>query len=303
MNTPIGFARVVRGRRGKSGCAWRSSPARGLADALLQVPVEVEHGLDLVAPCGRPGCRSSRRPPRPPPGSPRSAGSAALRPATRSVAPAAPPAARAAPGAVPSSRRASFAQWHAAGVHRFGGGTRRARVSAVPSTRRFFLGPALLQGGQALALLGQRVSALRLRSAVATPMALSRRMIASSVSSASMRRRLSSTSAGTACRLMAVRAQAVSSRLTDLSGSWRAGMWQCDSRTAAQRLVEDLHLVVLLHGRRDTAHHQDGLVLGRLVHLHHLETPGQRRVLLDVLLVLGPGGPPRCAGCRAPGPA
>ncbi|KEF90302.1 hypothetical protein RLJV_23910 [Pseudomonas aeruginosa] len=63
-------------------------------------------------------------------------------------------------------------------------------------------------------------------------MALSRRMIASSVSSA--------------CRL--------------------------------QRLVEDLHLVVLLHGRRDAAHHQDGLVLGRLVHLHHLETPGQRRL-------------------------
>jgi hypothetical protein len=39
-----------------------------------------------------------------------------------------------------------------------------------------------------------------------------------------MRLRLSSTSAGVACWLTATRAQAVSSRLTDLSGSWRAGM-------------------------------------------------------------------------------
>ena len=42
--------------------------------------------------------------------------------------------------------------------------------------------------------------------------------------SASMRRWQSSTSAGVACWLTATRAQAVSSRLTALSGSWRAGM-------------------------------------------------------------------------------
>ena len=53
---------------------------------------------------------------------------------------------------------------------------------------------------------------------------LSRPMISNSVSSASMRRRESSTSAGTACWLIATRAQAVSSRLTDLSGSCRAGI-------------------------------------------------------------------------------
>ncbi|MNF28321.1 hypothetical protein D3C84_89960 [compost metagenome] len=57
-----------------------------------------------------------------------------------------------------------------------------------------------------------------------------------------------------------------------------------------QRLVEDLHLVVLLHGRGDAAHHQDGLLFGGLVHLHDLEASGQRRVLLDVLLVFRPGG-------------
>ena len=34
----------------------------------------------------------------------------------------------------------------------------------------------------------------------------------------------SSSGAGVACRATATRAQAVSSRLTDLSGSWRAGM-------------------------------------------------------------------------------
>ncbi len=62
------------------------------------------------------------------------------------------------------------------------------------------------------------------RSAVGMPMAASRAMMPISVSSASMRRCESSTSAGTACRLMATRADAVSSRLTDLSGSWRAGM-------------------------------------------------------------------------------
>ena len=60
--------------------------------------------------------------------------------------------------------------------------------------------------------------------AVSMPMAPSRAMMPCSVSSASMRRAQSSTSAGVACRLTATRAQAVSSRLTDLSGSWRAGM-------------------------------------------------------------------------------
>ena len=57
-----------------------------------------------------------------------------------------------------------------------------------------------------------------------------------------------------------------------------------------QGFVENLHLMVLLHGRGHAAHHQQRLVLGGLWHLHHLEAAGQRRILLDVLLVLGPGG-------------
>jgi len=54
--------------------------------------------------------------------------------------------------------------------------------------------------------------------------------------------------------------------------------------------VQDLHAVVLLQWQGDTTHHQDGAFLRRLVHLDDLEAPGQRRVLLDILLVFGPGG-------------
>ena len=56
---------------------------------------------------------------------------------------------------------------------------------------------------------------------------------------------------------------------------------------------------MLLHGRGQSAHHQDGFVLGRLVHLDHLEAARQRRVLLEVLLVLRPGR----GGDRAQGAA
>ena len=62
------------------------------------------------------------------------------------------------------------------------------------------------------------------RSPIATPTAASRSTMPDSISSASMRRWQSSTSAGVACWLTATRAHAVSSRLTALSGSWRAGM-------------------------------------------------------------------------------
>src|SRR6266850_2096711 len=48
-----------------------------------------------------------------------------------------------------------------------------------------------------------------------------------------MRRRESSTSAGTACWLMATRAEAVSINLIALSGNWAAGIYRCDNRTAA----------------------------------------------------------------------
>ena len=59
-----------------------------------------------------------------------------------------------------------------------------------------------------------------------------------------------------------------------------------------QRFVEDLHLVVLLHRARHAAHHQNRLGLVGLVDLHGLESARQRRVLLDVLLVLGESGRP-----------
>ena len=52
----------------------------------------------------------------------------------------------------------------------------------------------------------------------------------------------------------------------------------------------DLHLVVLLQHGHDAAQHLHAAVLVRLVDLHDLEASGERRVLLEVLLVLGPGG-------------
>ena len=56
------------------------------------------------------------------------------------------------------------------------------------------------------------------------------------------------------------------------------------------RLVEELHPVVLLQHRwRRRASSAMRLRLVGLVDLHDLEAPGQRRVLLEVLLVLGPG--------------
>jgi hypothetical protein len=102
----------------------------------------------------------------------------------------------------------------------------RAAWRAGPAVRRpgLFLLPARVQRGQARTLAWPAARWLGLALAVSMPMAFSRPMMPSSVSSASMRLRQSSTSAGVACRLTATRAQAVSSRLTALSGSWRAGM-------------------------------------------------------------------------------
>ncbi len=65
-------------------------------------------------------------------------------------------------------------------------------------------------------------------------------------------------------------------------------MRQLDRRL--QRLVENQHPVMLLHGRGHAAHHQDGLLFAGLADLHYLKASGQRGVFLDMLLVLGPGG-------------
>ena len=48
--------------------------------------------------------------------------------------------------------------------------------------------------------------------------------------------------------------------------------------------------MVLLEHPGDPAHHDDGAVLVRLLDLDDLEPAGERGVLLEVLLVLGPGG-------------
>ncbi len=54
------------------------------------------------------------------------------------------------------------------------------------------------------------------------------------------------------------------------------------------RFVEYADVVVLFERSHQPAHHDEALVLAGLLHLDHLEAPGERRVLLEVLLVLGP---------------
>ena len=55
------------------------------------------------------------------------------------------------------------------------------------------------------------------------------------------------------------------------------------------RLVGHAHLVVLLHRPDEPAQHDGGGRDVRLIDHDRLEAPGQRRVLLDILPVLGPG--------------
>ena len=54
-------------------------------------------------------------------------------------------------------------------------------------------------------------------------------------------------------------------------------------------LVEDPDLVVVLERLREASHHDDADRLGRLLDLDDLEAPRESGVLLEVLLVLGPG--------------
>ena len=58
---------------------------------------------------------------------------------------------------------------------------------------------------------------------------------------------------------------------------------------ALDRLFQDSHAVVLLQHRGESAHHPHGNLLGGLFDLDHLEPPGERRVFLEILLVLSPG--------------
>ena len=56
------------------------------------------------------------------------------------------------------------------------------------------------------------------------------------------------------------------------------------------RFIQQQHAVVLLQRADGAAQHQQRLVFARLVYLHHLETAGERRILLDVFLIFRPGG-------------
>ena len=57
----------------------------------------------------------------------------------------------------------------------------------------------------------------------------------------------------------------------------------------ANRLVEHAQVVMLFQRRRKAAHHVHRLLFARLFDLDDLESPGQRGVLLEVLLVFRPG--------------
>ena len=54
--------------------------------------------------------------------------------------------------------------------------------------------------------------------------------------------------------------------------------------------VQDAHLVVLLECRHDATHHHQAGLLGRLFDLDELEAARQRRIFLEILLVLRPRG-------------
>ena len=56
------------------------------------------------------------------------------------------------------------------------------------------------------------------------------------------------------------------------------------------RFVEDRDVVILLQRVDDAANHADCHLVRRFLYLDHLKSPGERRILLEVLLVFRPGG-------------
>ncbi len=136
-----------------------------------------------------------------------------------------------------------------------------------------------------------RCSSAARREDESLPVASSRPMAPSSVSISDSRRWRSSTGAGIEAWLMPTRAQAVSSRRHALVGQLpRRDVARRELHRLGDRLVQDAHAVVLLQRADQAAQHGGGQRLGGLVDLDHLEAAGQRGVLLEVLLVLGPGG-------------
>ena len=59
---------------------------------------------------------------------------------------------------------------------------------------------------------------------------------------------------------------------------------------ALDGLLEDPHPMVLFQNAGESPHHPHGNLFGGLLDLHHLEPTGERCVLLEVFLVLSPGG-------------
>ena len=59
---------------------------------------------------------------------------------------------------------------------------------------------------------------------------------------------------------------------------------------ALDGLFEDSHSVVLLENSGEPAHHANGHIFTGFLDLDHLEPPGEGRILLEILLVFGPGG-------------
>jgi hypothetical protein len=262
------------------------------------------------------GCRSSRPPPRPRPGSPRWAGSAGFRPAARSARPARPAtrpvvAALRGPrsglgGASAAAHPAFFpACCRCLPPDECGPSRSLARRPAPHRPAPSLLLPAGFQRGQPLPFVGQRFGGGLLALAVSMPMAFSRPMI--------LRVRFPAPRCGAAVVHLGRRGMQAhrhagaggveqAHRLVGQLARRDVAVRQLDR--GLQRLVQDLHLVVLS---------PSVLATPRIIRMAfprsarppgHLEAAGQRRVFLDVLLVLGEGGGADGAQlCRAPAPA
>ena len=77
-------------------------------------------------------------------------------------------------------------------------------------------------------------------------------------------------------------------RLVGQLTGWNVAVGQLDR--SLQRLVQHQNPVMLLQRRGRSPHHEQRLGFVGLAHLHDLESPGQCRILFNVLLVLGPCG-------------
>ncbi len=61
-----------------------------------------------------------------------------------------------------------------------------------------------------------------------------------------------------------------------------------EADTGINRFIQNANIVMLFKRSYEPAHHDQALMLAGLFHLHYLEAPGKRRILLEVLFVLRP---------------